>query len=116
MPDPSNTASRNVLSNDIQITGTVKFGSDLLLDGKIDGEILSGGQLVIGKRAEVLGEIKTGSASIQGTVMGNITVTDRVELKSTAQVEGDIKAARVSIDDGAVFIGKAEITSGAARK
>ncbi len=116
MAEPTSNATRNVLSSDIQITGTVKFGSDLLLDGKIDGEILSDGSLVIGKRAEVLGEIKTGSASIHGAVVGNITVKDRVELKSTAHVEGDIKAARVSIDDGAAFIGNAEITSSGTRK
>ncbi len=50
-----------------------------------------------------------------GTVTGNITVKDRAELKSSAQVEGDLKAARVAIEEGAIFIGKSEISSRAAK-
>jgi cytoskeletal protein CcmA (bactofilin family) len=107
----STTNSRNVLGGDIEITGTVKFGNELILDGKVDGEILSEGALTIGKNAKVTGEIKTGSAVVYGTVTGNITVKDRAELKSSAQVEGDLKAARVAIEEGAIFIGKSEISS-----
>ncbi len=112
MDQPSSTSSsRNVLGGDIEITGTVKFGNELILDGKVDGEILSEGALTIGKNAKVTGEIKTGSAIVYGTVTGNITVKDRAELKSSAQVEGDLKAARVAIEEGAIFIGKSEISS-----
>ncbi len=107
----STTNSRNVLGGDIEITGTVKFGNELILDGKVDGEILSDGAITIGKNAKVTGEIKTGSAVVYGTVTGNITVKDRAELKSSAQVEGDLKAARVAIEEGAIFIGKSEISS-----
>jgi len=111
MAEPTNAATTNLLAHDIHIKGTVKFSNALILDGKVDGEILSDGIVTIGQKAEVTGDIKTGSAVIHGTVNGNIVVKDRAEMKSTSHVMGDLKAARVVIEDGAVFIGSSQITS-----
>lgn len=103
-------SSKNVLANDVEIQGTIKFESELIFDGKIDGEIHSEGALVIGKNAEVRGEVKTKSVTVHGTVLGNITVTERAELKSSSQLTGDLTAARIVIEEGATFIGKSEVT------
>jgi cytoskeletal protein CcmA (bactofilin family) len=104
------SSSKNVLASDVEIKGTIKFESELIFDGKIDGEILSEGALVIGKNAEVRGEVKTKSVTVHGTVLGNITVTERAELKSSSQLTGDLTAARIVIEEGATFIGKSEVT------
>ncbi|MFY8216296.1 MAG: bactofilin family protein [Chthoniobacterales bacterium] len=104
------SSSKNVLANDVEIKGTIKFESELIFDGKIDGEILSEGALVIGKNAEVRGEVKTKSVTVHGTVLGNITVSERAELKSSSQLTGDLTAARIVIEEGATFIGKSEVT------
>jgi cytoskeletal protein CcmA (bactofilin family) len=103
-------AAKNVLANDVDIKGTIKFENELIFDGKIEGEILSEGMLVIGKNAEVRGEVKTKSVTVHGTVFGNITVTEKAELKSSSQLTGDLKATRIIIEEGATFIGKSEVT------
>lgn len=103
-------AAKNVLANDVEIKGTIKFENELIFDGKVEGEILSEGTLVIGKNAEVRGEVKTKSVTVHGTVFGNITVTEKAELKASSQLTGDLKATRIIIEEGATFIGKSEVT------
>lgn len=107
----SSPGSKNILTNDVQIKGTISFDSELIFDGKIEGEITSeGGNLTLGKNAEINGEIKTKSVVLHGSVTGNITVTERCELKASSQLTGDLKANRIVIEEGATFIGKSEVT------
>ncbi len=107
-PAPS-SAARNILSTDVEIKGTVKFENDLVVDGKIEGDIKSQGSLTIGENALIKAEIKTRSVVIYGKCHGNITVTDRVEIKANAEVVGDIQAGTLSIEAGAIFVGKSTV-------
>jgi cytoskeletal protein CcmA (bactofilin family) len=103
---------KDVLSSDVEIKGSIKFQKELLIDGKVEGEINSDGVLTIGENADIRGEIKTKSITVYGKVQGNITVAERCELKSKCTLQGDLKAARLVIEEGATFIGKSEVTSG----
>jgi cytoskeletal protein CcmA (bactofilin family) len=102
-------STRNVLSSDVEIKGTVKFQHDLIVDGKIDGDIQSAGNLTIGENARIKAEVKTGSVIVYGKVHGNLTAIERVELKSSAEVVGDIKAKTLTIEAGAIFVGKSTV-------
>ncbi len=102
-------ANRNVLSSDVDIKGTVKFTNDLVVDGRIEGEITSAGNLTVGENARIKAEIKTATVTVYGKVHGNLTATDRIELKASAEVVGDIKAKTLSIEAGAIFIGKSTV-------
>jgi cytoskeletal protein CcmA (bactofilin family) len=104
------TSGKNLLSADVEIKGSIKFLNDLTIDGKVEGEINSQGTLTVGENAEIRGEIKTKSVTILGRVNGNITVDERCELKSRAVLHGDLKAARLVIEEGATFVGKSEVT------
>src|SRR5881296_1152748 len=104
---------KDILSSDVEIKGSIKFQKELLIDGKVEGEINSDGILTIGENADIRGEIKTKSITVYGKVHGNITVAERCELKSKCTLQGDLKAARLIIEEGATFIGKSEVTSGA---
>ena len=106
------SSSKNILANDVEISGTLKFENELIFDGKLDGEIMSEGTLTLGKNARVKGEIRTKAVTVHGTVEGNIAVTERCELKASSQLNGDLKAMRIVIEEGATFIGKSEVTSG----
>ncbi len=106
---PSVAATRNVLSSDVDIKGTVKFTNDLVVDGKIEGEIQSQGNLTVGENARLKAEINTATVVVYGKVHGNITATDRVELKASAEIIGDIKAKSLSIEAGAIFVGKSTV-------
>ncbi len=105
-------SGKDVLSSDVEIKGSIKFQKELLIDGKVEGEINSDGVLTIGENADIRGEIKTKSITVYGKVHGNITVGERCELKSRCTLQGDLKAARLVIEEGATFIGKSEVTSG----
>jgi cytoskeletal protein CcmA (bactofilin family) len=110
-PDGGSSASKNVLAGDVELKGTIKFETELSFDGKLEGEIISdGGILTLGKNADVRGDLKVKSVVVHGTVTGSISVAERCELKSTSQLTGDMKAMRVVIEEGAIFIGNAEVT------
>ena len=106
---PPAGASRNILSSDVEIKGTVKFTNDLIIDGKIEGEISSDGSLTVGENARLKAEIRTATVVVYGKVHGNITALERIELKASAEVIGDIKSKTLSIEAGAIFVGKSTV-------
>jgi cytoskeletal protein CcmA (bactofilin family) len=103
------SSSKNVLSSDVEIKGSIKFSHDLIIDGKIEGEVISDGNLTIGENAVVKGELKTRGVTIFGKVEGNVSVSDRCELKSNAILIGDISAGTLSIEEGATFMGQSSV-------
>lgn len=103
------SSSKNVLSSDVEIKGSIKFSHDLIIDGKIEGEVHSDGALTVGENALIKGEIKTRSVIIFGKVEGNITVQERCELKSNATLIGDIAAGTLAIEEGATFMGQSQV-------
>ena len=103
---------RNILSNDVHIKGSVRFTDDLLVDGRIEGEISSDGALTVAENAHIKAEVSTKSIVIYGKVHGNVTCTERVEIKGSAEMVGDVKAGTISIEPGAIFVGKSEVGNG----
>ena len=93
------TNTKNILSADVEIKGSIKFQNELTVDGKVEGEITSTGILTVGENSEIKGEIKTKSVTVLGKVHGNITVEERCELKGRAVLYGDLKAQRLVIED-----------------
>jgi len=104
-----NNKAQSVISNEVEITGTIRSSGSLQLDGKLDGELHCGGDAIIGKSANIKGNLVVNSVTVEGTVHGNINAKDRIEMKSSANVTGDIKAKRLSVEDGVTFIGRSEV-------
>jgi cytoskeletal protein CcmA (bactofilin family) len=98
-------AGKCTLSTDVEIEGSITFQKELVIDGKVQGQINSDGMLTIGENARIRGEIKTKSVTVHGKVRGNITA-ERCELKSKCTLRGDLKAARLIMEEGATFIGR----------
>jgi cytoskeletal protein CcmA (bactofilin family) len=101
--------TKNVLSSDVEIKGSIKFSHDLIIDGRIEGEVHSEGALTVGENAYIKGEIKTRTVAIFGKVEGNVVVQERCELKSNATLLGDISAGILSIEEGATFMGQSQV-------
>lgn len=103
------TSSKNILSSDVEIKGKLRFSNDLIIDGRIEGEVNSEGDLTVGENAQIVGDIKTRSVVVFGKVHGNITVTDRCELKQNAELHGDVVAGKLAIEEGAAFMGASTV-------
>jgi cytoskeletal protein CcmA (bactofilin family) len=110
-PVMADTPNKNNLSKDVEIKGSIKFANEFVFDGNLEGEISSvDGVLTVGENADVRGEVKSKTVIVKGKVHGNITVQERCELHSRSQLIGDLKAARLVIEEGATFVGKSEVT------
>jgi cytoskeletal protein CcmA (bactofilin family) len=103
------TNSKNVLNSDVEIKGTLKFAGELNFDGKLDGEINSDGTLNLGDNAVIKGNINVHSVVVRGKINGNVTAKDKIDVKAKTELFGDIRAAKLVIEEGVTFVGKSEV-------
>jgi len=95
-----------------EITGT----ESLFIDGKVEGTIaLPGNRVTVGRNGQVASSITAREIVILGKVRGNITATDRVDIRADGALTGDVTAARISIEDGAFFKGGIDIKKAEAK-
>ncbi len=100
----------------IVICGEVKGSEDLILDGRVEGTVnLAENRLTIGPNANIAADLTARDVLIQGRVQGNIIASGRVELRAGCNLEGDIRALRLAIEDNAVFHGKVDLTQAVSR-
>ena len=102
-------SSGGLLSRGVSIKGSVKFLSELRIDGEVEGTIDSPGKLSIGEHAQIKGEIRAKSVNVRGSVEGDIFATERCELKAGCTLRGDIEAPRLVVDENAAFVGSAKV-------
>lgn len=100
-----------VLSSGVSIKGDVTFGTELVIDGAVEGNITSTGRLTVGTHATVIGDIRAGFVTIQGSVDGNVVATERCALEAGANLHGDIESPRLAVDENASFVGSATIST-----
>ncbi|MBU6180741.1 MAG: polymer-forming cytoskeletal protein [Verrucomicrobia bacterium] len=108
-PPGLGTGGKNILSSDVEIKGKLRFSNELIIDGRIEGEVNSEGDLTVGENATIIGDIRTRSVLVYGRIEGNITVTDRCELKQNAALHGDVVAGKLAIEEGATFMGTSTV-------
>jgi cytoskeletal protein CcmA (bactofilin family) len=100
----------------IVISGEVKGGEDLIVDGRVEGTVnLAESRLTIGPNANVSADLSAKDVLILGHVQGNVVASGRVELRAGCSVEGDIRALRLAVEDNAVFRGKVDLTQGVSK-
>ncbi len=109
MTTASNNTSKNVLNSDVELKGTLKFTGELTFDGKLDGDINSEGVLNLGDNAVVKGTIDVGSLVARGKITGNLIAKDKIDLKTKTELFGDVRAAKLVIEEGVTFVGKSEV-------
>ena len=102
-------SAKNILTSDVEIKGNLKFAGELTFEGKLEGEISSDGTLHLGDSALVNGNINVTSVIVRGKVNGNISAKEKIELKTKAELFGDIRASKLVIEEGVTFVGKTEV-------
>lgn len=108
MTTPS-TSAKNVLNADVEIKGNLKFDGELTFEGKLEGEITSEGTLLLGESAVINGNINVNSVVVRGKINGNVTAKDKIDIKPKTELFGDVRAAKLVIEEGITFVGKAEV-------
>ncbi len=101
--------SKNILTSDVEIKGSIKFTGELTFDGKLDGDIISEGSLNVGENAVVKGNLDVNSVVLRGKINGNVTAKEKIEIKSKTELFGDIRSAKLVIEEGVTFVGKSEV-------
>jgi cytoskeletal protein CcmA (bactofilin family) len=102
--------AQSTLNNDVEITGSITFKGALIFDGSLKSGEIKGGDLTLGPKARVEGNIESGSLTVHGSVSGDVLVSARCHLTAAAKLIGGLTTNRLVMDDGATFIGRAEIT------
>ena len=101
--------SKNILNSDVELKGTLKFAGELTFDGKLEGDISTEGVLNLGDNAVVKGNLNVNSVVLRGKINGNVTAKEKVEIKAKTELFGDIRSARLVIEEGVTFVGKSEV-------
>ncbi|MCK5849401.1 MAG: polymer-forming cytoskeletal protein [Kiritimatiellae bacterium] len=105
------STAKTVIAEDIEIVGSIKCTNNIQIDGKLSGDLTCNGHAMIGEKAVVKGNLAVDSVTFLGQINGNINAKDRIELKATGRVIGDIRAKRLTVEDGCSFVGKSEVNS-----
>jgi cytoskeletal protein CcmA (bactofilin family) len=100
----------------VVVEGRITSAQDLRIDGRVEGSIEVGDHmLIVGARATVKANLVAKSIVISGTVVGNITATERLELQATGSVEGNISSPRLVMVEGAIAKGMVDASRNRAK-
>jgi cytoskeletal protein CcmA (bactofilin family) len=112
----STVGEQATIGKGLFIKGEITGSESLYIDGKIEGTInLPGNRLTVGRNGNVNAAINAREIVVLGKVRGNVTATDRVDIRAEGSLTGDVAAARISIEDGAFFKGGIDIKKGDAK-
>jgi cytoskeletal protein CcmA (bactofilin family) len=101
---------QTVLGRSVVVKGELAGAEDLLIEGQLEGTVrLQDHTLTVGQNGQVKAEVKARQVIVLGTVQGNITARDRVEIRKTGRVIGDLVSGGLAIEEGAYFKGSIDI-------
>ncbi len=109
-PVATSSADQATIGKSLVIKGEVTGSESLYIDGRVEGSInLAGNRVTVGRNGVVAANINAREIVVLGKVRGNLTASDRVDIRSDGSLTGDVVAARISIEDGAFFKGGIDI-------
>ena len=104
------TGEQATIGKGLFIKGEITGSESLFIDGKVEGSItIPGNRVTIGRNGQVAANISAREIVVLGKVRGNVTATDRVDIRAEGSLSGDVAASRISIEDGAFFKGGIDI-------
>ncbi|MGB6383686.1 MAG: polymer-forming cytoskeletal protein [Terriglobales bacterium] len=98
------------IGKSVVIKGELSGSEDLYVDGSVEGKIeLRSHSLTVGPNGNVKADVSAKAVVIQGKLIGSVNASDRVELRKSAVVTGDVTTQRIAIEEGAFLQGKVDI-------
>jgi cytoskeletal protein CcmA (bactofilin family) len=106
----SHRGGQAVLGKSVIVKGQIFSREDLTIDGEVEGTVeLQEHRLTVGPNGKVMASVKAREIVVLGTIHGNVETTDKIDIRKEAKLVGDIKTARIVIEDGAYFKGNIDI-------
>jgi len=102
-----------VIGGSIKIEGDLASQGNIIVEGQVVGSVKTEKYLTIGTQAKVDAEVSAGEVTVSGEVNGNLNITGKTELTSSAKVNGDIKTKILKVEEGAVINGNVQMDVGA---
>jgi len=116
-PSAPASESKTVLGRSVVISGELSGAEDLLIEGQLEGTVrLQEHTLTVGQHGQVKAEVNARQVVVLGAVHGNITARERIEIRKTGHVVGDLVSAGIAIEEGAYFKGSIDILREEERK
>ncbi len=114
--DASKSGEVALIGKSVVIKGELSGSEDLYLDGQVEGSIeLRDHSLTVGPNGVVKANVSAKGVIVQGKLEGSIIASDKVELRQSAVVTGDLATQRISIEEGAFLKGKVDVQKEAAK-
>ena len=109
-PEPESKSGQATIGKAVKINGQIFSKEDLYIDGDVEGTVeLHENKLTIGPNGRVQATVRARDVVVLGAIHGNVEASDRIEIRKEAKLVGDIKTARIVIEDGAYFKGSIDI-------
>jgi cytoskeletal protein CcmA (bactofilin family) len=105
-PSPPGGGDRTVIARPSKIEGRVSGSGEIIVNGLVNGTIDATGTVRVADQGRVEATVHGKVVTVAGTVTGDITADERIELEPSARVDGNITAPRILIQDGATFRGQ----------
>ena len=99
-----------ILSSDINFSGTLNFEKPFLIRGRLSGDVIARGLLVVDEEAVVEANINASKVIIRGSVKGNVTASEKVEVTITGKLVGNVTAPEIFMETGCLFNGRCTMT------
>jgi cytoskeletal protein CcmA (bactofilin family) len=93
------------VGEEVTFKGTIRYQGTVRVDGKLEGEIYTDGNLIIGQKAVIAAKIQAGTLTCQGRITGDVEAKHQVKLLTPAVFDGSITTPSISIDEGVLFNG-----------
>ena len=105
-----NNTEQATIGKSLVIKGEVTGSESLYIDGRVEGSVnLPGNRVTVGRNGQVQANINAKEVVVLGKVKGNVTASDRVDIRNEGSLGGDVVCQRISIEDGAWFKGSIDI-------
>jgi cytoskeletal protein CcmA (bactofilin family) len=104
------------VGEEVTFKGTIRYQGTVRVDGRLEGEIYTDGNLIIGQKAVITAKIHAGTIMCQGQISGEVEAKHRVKLLSPAVFDGTITTPLLSIDEGVMFNGTCQMPNKMPRK
>jgi cytoskeletal protein CcmA (bactofilin family) len=109
MENDSQPTPTSLVSRSVSIEGDIQGAENAQIEGHIKGSIRLDGDIIIGSAAVVEADVEGNNIIIKGTVIGNVTAREHLEIQSTGKMNGDITARSIDFKDGSSFEGRSQM-------